>query len=199
MVDEQGRLCALLTGVRGPTMADRLPDDDGTEIEADSEPTAPVSSSRFGLKKPVIIAAAAIAVILLAAGGAWFSGVLDPVIAMVTGSDEPAAHGAAAPPQVVFFELPDLVVTLADADQKPSYLKVRVSLELASSQDIARVERLKPRVIDAAQVYLRELRREDLLGAAGTLRLRQELRKRIALAVAPTPVNDVLFADLLIQ
>jgi flagellar FliL protein len=180
-------------------MADRLPDHDETEIETDSKPTAPGSSSKFAFKKPVIIAAAAIAVILLAAGGAWLSGALDPVVAMVTGSEEPASHEAAAPPQVVFFELPDLVITLANADQKPSYLKVRVSVELASSQDIPRVERLKPRVIDAVQVYLRELRRDDLLGAAGTLRLRHELRKRIALAVAPTPVNDVLFADLLIQ
>ena len=51
----------------------------------------------------------------------------------------------------------------------------------------------------AATRYLRELRLEDLQGAAGVYRLREELLVRVNQAVRPAKVNDVLFKDMLIQ
>ena len=58
---------------------------------------------------------------------------------------------------------------------------------------------LSPRIIDNFQVYLRELRVEDLRGSAGIYRLREELLARVNNAVHPTKVKDVLFKDMLVQ
>jgi flagellar FliL protein len=46
---------------------------------------------------------------------------------------------------------------------------------------------------------LRELRVEDIRGSAGVMRLKEELLRRVNLAVAPTPVHDVLLKEMIIQ
>jgi flagellar FliL protein len=49
------------------------------------------------------------------------------------------------------------------------------------------------------QTYLREMHPDELRGAAGTYRLREELIDRASIAAAPARVKDVLFTELLIQ
>ena len=78
-------------------------------------------------------------------------------------------------------------------------MKVKISLEIGSHEDIPRIEHTMPRIIDNFQVYLRELRLEDIKGAAGMYRLREELLLRVSTAVAPIQVKDVLFRVMLIQ
>ena len=53
--------------------------------------------------------------------------------------------------------------------------------------------------MDNFQVYLRELRVEDLRGSAGVQRLREELLMRVNAAVHPIEVRDVLFKEMLVQ
>lgn len=160
---------------------------------ADAETAADAAPGRNGGRlRTLIIAAGAAA--LLAAGAliAYFTGALDGVF-----GGEPAAEAASAP--IVFYELPDLVVSLNTNERQSTFLKVKISLELPDQATIAAVERVMPRIIDHCQVYLRELRPDDLRGSAGTLRLRQELRRRIAMSVAPAEIRDVLFVELLVQ
>jgi flagellar FliL protein len=146
-------------------------------------------------KKPLIFAAAA--VLLLLGGGAavYLSGIL--------GGDDAAeidASGASKPGRPpVFYPLPEMVVTLSTPDRRPSYLKVRLNLELGDPAEAAKIDPLMPRVTDSCHVFLRTLRPEDLQGSAGTARLRTELLRRIALAVAPVAVNDVLIAELMLN
>jgi flagellar FliL protein len=78
-------------------------------------------------------------------------------------------------------------------------LKIRISLELTNTADINRVELVKTRIVDNFQVYLRELRLEDLQGAAGMYRLREELLTRVNAAVRPAQVKDVLFKEMIVQ
>ena len=92
-----------------------------------------------------------------------------------------------------------MLVNLNTAGRKRTFLKMLVSLELASEGDITTVEMMLPRVIDNFQIYLRELRMEDLQGAAGMNRLRVELLDRVNAAVRPALVNDVLFKEMIIQ
>ncbi|MBB4266723.1 flagellar basal body-associated FliL family protein [Roseospira visakhapatnamensis] len=100
----------------------------------------------------------------------------------------------------VFYDLPEMIVDLnATGGRKAHFLKVRVSLELANQADVARVEAVMPRVIDNFQTFLRELRVEDLQGAAGIYRVREELLRRVANAVRPAQVNAVLFKEMLVQ
>jgi flagellar FliL protein len=90
-------------------------------------------------------------------------------------------------------------VNLNSPGRRQSYLKIRVSLELSNPLDQPRIEQMMPRIVDNFQVYLRELRVEDLQGAAGVYRLREELLGRVNTAVKPVKVNDVLFKEMLVQ
>ena len=116
--------------------------------------------------------------------------------------DEAAANGApaeAAPIQATFYDVPDIIVNIQSADGTPAYLKLSVSLELDGVDGKTAIEPLMPRVIDQFQAYLRELRIDDIKGSAGVIRLKEELLRRVNLAVAPTPVKDVLLKEMIVQ
>ncbi len=138
--------------------------------------------------------------ILLLGGGAaglYLSGMLDTLIGNaeedpLEEEEEPAGPG-------FFYDLPDILVNLNTGNRRQNFLKIRVSLELENESDVATIERLMPRIIDNFQVYLRELRLEDLRGSAGLYRLREELLRRVSTAAAPAVVRDVLFREMLVQ
>lgn len=100
---------------------------------------------------------------------------------------------------VTYYDLPEITVNLATKGHTVRYLKLRVTLQVANRGVVQAVEPHLPRIIDTFQVYLREMRTEDLSGSAGLYRLREELTRRINLAVAPDEIDDVLFQELIIQ
>ncbi len=155
-------------------------------------------------KKLFLIIGVALLLIIGGAAAAYFTGLLEPLMGSSSGhsGEEQKGDGHAEPVKpgdVVFYELPEMMVNLNAQGRKTSYLKIRVSLELASQDDVPTVEAAKPRIIDNFQVYLRELRLEDLKGSAGVYRLREELLTRVNAAVEPARVNDVLFNEMLVQ
>ncbi|MCJ2015753.1 flagellar basal body-associated protein FliL [Methylobacterium sp. J-076] len=109
--------------------------------------------------------------------------------------------GAEAKKQVAFFELREMIINLSpDAGQdKGKFAKLRVALELKDPKLEEEVKSLAPRIEDTLQVYLREVRASDLSGSAGLYRLREELLKRVNVAVYPAKVDAVLFKDLIVQ
>jgi len=138
--------------------------------------------------------------LLLSVGGAavYFSGVLDFSSGRkVAEAPSPDQAGGCV---TTFQDMPEILVNLTSTGaRRQSYMKLRVSLELCRIEDRAKVVELQSRVVDNLQVYLRELRLEDLRGSAGFQRLREELRYRIAIAVQPVQVKDVLFQEVLVQ
>ena len=64
---------------------------------------------------------------------------------------------------------------------------------------IEKIQPLMPRVMDAFQTYLRELRPTDLEGSAGLYRLKEELMRRVNAAIAPSHINAVLFKEIVVQ
>ncbi|MBB4287037.1 flagellar basal body-associated FliL family protein [Roseospira goensis] len=190
-------------------MADDLEEDD---YDADGDDGFEEEGKSSGGKRKLLIIILPLLLVIGGAAGAFFTGVLDPVMEMVAGGDKAESaddgHGgggnghdgaAGALGQTVFYDLPEMVVDLNTGGRQQHYLKVRVSLELASQADVARVEEVMPRVIDNFQVFLRELRVEDLQGAAGIYRVREELLRRVGNAVRPARVNAVLFKEMLVQ
>ncbi len=126
------------------------------------------------------------------------------------GGDESDGHGGAgssvdygtvtyAGSDLIFYELPDMLVNLNSDGRQPRFLKIRVALEFGDKSIVKRVEKVMPRIVDHFQVYLRELRREDLQGSAGVYRLKEELMIRVNQSVRPARVRDVLFKEMLIQ
>jgi flagellar FliL protein len=99
----------------------------------------------------------------------------------------------------VYYDMEEFIVNLNVGSKRPSFLKMTVSLELGGESQIPTVEAKMPRIRDSFQVYLRELRQEDLQGSAGLYRLREELLLRINKIVYPAKVNDILFKEILVQ
>ncbi len=126
------------------------------------------------------------------AGAAYFLGVF--------GGGHKEEEKKPEPPKVtVFHDLPDILVNLNATGRQASYLKLKVALEHQEPLSTPKLNELMPRVIDNFQVYLRELRPDDLVGSAGLYRLKEELLIRVNQAVAPIKINDVLFKEMLIQ
>ena len=99
--------------------------------------------------------------------------------------DAAGDHGAGEQAAgVAFVDMPDLIVNLQSAAPRLRYLKLRLSLEVADPAAAEAVGRLMPRVLDSFQLYLRALTLEDVQGAAGMQRLKEELTARVNLAVA---------------
>ncbi len=160
------------------------------------------SGGSGGKKKLLLIIFVVLLLVIGGLAGAYFTGLLDPVMAMITGKPHGEASETAAGPEgpSVFYELPALTVNLnSGAARKARFIKIQVSLELEKETDKPIVEAVIARVMDNFNVYLRELRVEDLSGSAGMYRLREELLARIRVAVAPAKVRDILFKEMLIQ
>ena len=98
----------------------------------------------------------------------------------------------------VFYDMPDFLVNLSGPPPQ-HYLKMRVALQVADKESIARLEMEMPRILDGFQTFLRELRPEDLEGSQGMLNLKEELMRRLALAMQEPIVKDVLFKEIIVQ
>jgi len=165
-------------------------EDIGDGIEAEAKPREGGMSG----KTLVLFIILPIVLVLGGAGGAYFAGLLDPLLGAKQEEEEVLAAG-----QTVFYDLPEMLVNLSSGGRKSSYLKISLSLELEDPAAMVRVDQVLPRIVDNFQVYLRELRIEDLNGSAGLQRLREELLLRVNTAVQPVVVRDVLFKEMLIQ
>lgn len=174
-------------------MADTALADDLDQPEQEDSGSAP----RSGRKKLIIFIAAPLLALILIGAGLYFTGMLNRFIG---GADKSAGQEEKkAPKEAVFFDLPDLLVNLNSTGKKANFLKMSISLELESALDLPKLQTVLPRIIDNFQVYLRELRVEDLKGSGGMYRLREELLLRVNAAVAPARINDVLFKEMLVQ
>ncbi len=163
-------------------------------MDADAAPAADGEGKPKGKGKLVIIAAAGGLVLLLAAGGAaaYFMGLFG-------GKAPKEAEKPAIPAVTTYVQLPDLLVNLSSTGKRNNFIKLRITLELEKPTDQDRVKAMQPRIVDNFQTYLRDLRLEDLQGAQGLFRLREELLVRINAAVAPAKVTDILFQEMLVQ
>lgn len=172
---------------------DKAPEE-GAEGGAEGEGTR----KRFSGKKLILFIVLPALLLLGAAAGAHFSGLTKKFLG--GGEAEQAEEHKPEPPkQAIYYNLPEMLVNLNSAGRRASYLKISVSLELDNPADIPRIEAIMPRIVDNFQVYLRELRIEDLRGSAGLYRLREELLARVNTAAQPARVNDVLFKEMLVQ
>jgi len=168
--------------------AESEPDEEKVEGEGGESPP-----SKWKLKLPsmkiLIIAAAAVLVLGGGTGAYLFF------------SSKKADHAAAGVVKpAVFVDLPDVLVNLANAGgDSTRYLKVKVTLEVPDQALAQQIQPLMPRVMDAFQTYLRELRPTDLDGSAGLFRLKEELTRRVNTAVAPSRINAVLFKEIVVQ
>jgi flagellar FliL protein len=162
------------------------------EADAEADESAP-PKKKLPIKL-IIIAAAA----LLVVGGGGTGGYL-----WYSAKKKAEAEKAAATPvvkPVAFVDVPDVMVNLSNpGSDRTQYLKVKIVLEVPDQELAKQITPIMPRVLDAFQTYLRELRPMDLEGSAGLYRLKEELTRRINVAIEPARINAVLFKEILIQ
>jgi flagellar FliL protein len=160
-----------------------------TEVNPEAE------GAEEGAKKKsniLLVAIIALLVVLTSIVGA---------VVLKSGSDEEATKQAevVAPQPSVFFEMPELIVSLSGHSSNIRYLKLVLSFELASPEDEAVVLAQLPKITDEFQTYLRQLRLEDLRGSVGTYRLKEALLLRVNQVVQPVEAKNVLIKEMLIQ
>jgi flagellar FliL protein len=158
------------------------------EAETEGDGEKPKGLKRFLSRKMLMIVGVALVLLVGGGGGAYMTG-------FIGGAEE------GLPPQkpAVFYDLPSMTVNLNSADKRAQYLKISISLELGEKTTAHEVEPYLPRILDAFQIYLREMRTSDLQGSAGVFRLKEDLQRRINAAIYPATVTNVLFKEILIQ
>ena len=165
-----------------------------------------------GKKRLLLMVVLPLLLVVGGAAGVYFSGLADPLLSMLGGDESVVTEGAGAVDDnggpvvlgapveaAIFYDMPEMLVNLNTLGRVRNFLKLRVTLELASAEDIITVESVLPRIVDNFQVYLRDQSVDDLQGAAGMYRLREELLNRINAAVRPARVSDVLFKEMIVQ
>jgi len=145
-----------------------------------------------GSKKKKILIAAAGALALAGAGGGYV---------VFAGKKQPESEKVAAKKPAAFLDVREMLINLAPEpnQDRAKFIKLRASLEVADPNVVKEIQPLLPRVEDAFQVFVRELRASDLEGSAGVYRLREELLRRVNVAVAPARVDAVLFREVVVQ
>lgn len=162
------------------------------KVAAEGE-NAEGEASAGGKKKLIMIGGAAALVLL--GGGGYF----------LMGKKSADAHGEVAKVEVkkpvVFLDVREMLVNLAGepGQDKAKFAKIKVAIELKDAKVEEEVKPLMPRIEDTFQVYLRELRASDLSGSAGIYRLREELLRRVNVAIHPARAEAVLFKDVVVQ
>jgi flagellar protein FliL len=160
-------------------------DAEGAAAEAEGAP------AKKGKLKLIIAVVGFLTLVGGGAGGYFFL--------MKGPGEEKHAEAPAAKP-AAFVEVPEMLVNLVGLPgERVQYLKVKVVLEVKEEKLVEAIKPTMPRVTDIFQTYLRELRAGDLNGSAGLFRLKEELTRRVNLAVAPNQVSAVLFKEIVIQ
>jgi flagellar protein FliL len=181
--------------------------DDAAEAEGGEGKAKGKLAGLLGNKKLLIGAVAA--VVLLGGCGGWFflrskptpeqmaatapSGDLKaPTPAQQSGPKKPSA----------FLDLPEMTVNLAAGggqQDRQQFLRMKVALEVGEQKVVTEIQPMLPRVMDTFQVFMRELRPQDLEGSAGLYRLKEEMTRRVNVAVYPARVDAILFKELMVQ
>ena len=165
------------------------------EAEAEVEEGEAQPAKRGIPRRLIIIAAAGLIVLLAAGAGLYFF-----VFAGRAATDDAAKSQAMAVPETFIFNLPAMTVNLNDdGAEGDQFLKLTIALEVADETVMREIQPRMAKVVDAFQVYLRELRKSDLEGSAGIYRLKEELRRRVNLAIFPAHVEGILFKEILVQ
>jgi len=196
-------------------MADKVQEKDEKNADGgeNSENAQDNKKSAKNSKKKLLIIILPLILVIGGVVGLYFSGLSEKLFGKIKPAEETEEvvddKPKEAPPKdvpqavaganIAFYDLPEMLVNINTNSRKQSYLKTVITLELGDGNQIPKLEAVLPRVIDTFQVYLRELRIDDLQGSAGMYRLKEELLDRLNKAAYPVQVNDVLFKEMLVQ
>ncbi len=182
-------------------MAKKREKEEDVEGEEGAEQPKGKLAGLLGNKKLLIGVAGLL--LIAGGGGGWFymksKAAKQQVAAAGDAAKAPAVGGKRAS---AFLDLPEMTVNLAPGggpQDRQHFLRMKIALELNEQKQITEIQPMLPRVLDTFQVFMRELRPQDLEGSAGLYRLKEEMTRRVNVAVHPSRVEAILFKELMVQ
>jgi flagellar protein FliL len=135
-----------------------------------------------------------LALLLFAGGGTYYLSIIKK-----NASQNAESTDKIADKKTVYVEAPDLFVNINAGQGKSRFLKLSITLQVTGQSNANNIKANLPRITDSFQVYLRELRAEDLNGSAGMFLLKEELMRQVNIELAPARVQNILFKEMLLQ
>ncbi|MBT3766783.1 MAG: hypothetical protein HOB79_13750 [Rhodospirillaceae bacterium] len=186
-------------------MADDDENDDEDESEDDDEledgdEDEDGEGGGGGSRKKLFIIIGIVVVLLIGGGaGAYFAGVFDSSPETGKSADGEAEAESGEGVEVIYKDFPDILTNLNEGRRKKVGVRIKVVLELGSEEESLRIDSILPKVHDSIQVFIRGQKSNDLKGAAGMQRIREELLTRLNKAFAPTKIRDLYFKEMLVK
>ncbi|WP_270725528.1 flagellar basal body-associated FliL family protein [Shimia sp. Alg240-R146] len=148
-------------------------------------------------KLPLIIG---LVLALVGGGGGFFavySGMLFGSEPASTASAETVETSKDALPDVGYVALAPFIVSLT-SDGPASLLRFAAQLEVPH-EHLDEVERVKPRIIDVLNGYLRALSAEDIESPDALVKLRAQMLRRVQIVTGSERVSDLLVMEFVLS
>ncbi len=153
--------------------------------------------------KLIIMIALPVLLLLGGGAGAYFMGVFDDEEAVAEELEAEAEMAEVVVPEmptdIVFVDLPDLLLNLNVTGKRLRFLKVVTALEVVNEEMAEIVRQMIPRILDNLHLYFRSVRPEELAGPDGVYRIKEDLLIRINDTIDPASIRDVLVKEMLVQ
>jgi flagellar protein FliL len=179
--------------------------EEGVAQASEEIPELAPKKSKFNIKI-IVIAVLPVLLLLGVQAGLYYLGIFDKLLHHNVQTKEvkplqntTAEKTSSKPAQTLFHNLPDMLVNLMQDQDRISYLKLKVVLEMGDQSVVAKIDKALPRILDTIQVYVRELRISDLKNSAGIEKFRQEILKRLNLIIGSSEILDVYFPTMVTQ
>ncbi len=175
------------------TVAELIDEDGMTDVTAE-QADVPEKAGKKGLILGIILA-------LVGAGGGYYltsSGIMsskEPEVSNAMPADAMEKE-AKAQPDVVFVDLPPVIVSVNTGDSR--HLKFHAQLEVKTGYE-ADVEKMKPRIMDVLNSYLRAVELSDLEDSLALVGIRGHLLRRIDIVVGEGRVRNVLVMEFVLN
>ena len=147
-----------------------------------------------GMVKLIAIVAVAVVVIAGGAAAAYFTGLLDPLLGRKAGS-KVATIDLGTP---VTHQLPQIKADLKTGKCSAPLIRTTIVIQI-NSTDLPRLQGSELRVVDSIRTYLRDQERQEMVGKAGTDKLRAGLTNVINNAIQPAQIQSILFKEFVLQ
>ncbi|MEM7317954.1 MAG: flagellar basal body-associated FliL family protein, partial [Pseudomonadota bacterium] len=112
-------------------------------------------------------------------------------------TDSPGAHAASPLDDVAYVDLGALLITLGkDAEQRHLRFHAQVEVEARYQSD---VEKIRPRILDVLNGYLRALELADLTDPLALTRIRGHLIRRLDIVAGEDRIRDLLVTEFVLN
>lgn len=178
--------------------------EDDLEKDADGLPGGEVEEEPKSSHRRLIIILLAGVLVFGGLGGGLMYFAENPESLSVVGlnvsdGDISLAEKSAPVEESFYFETGEIIADLRVPRGKRGFIRVRMILATGSEEETKWIRDIMPKIIDAAQVYLRQKSPGELLGTAGSEMARKDLLKAFKAVARPTNIKDLLFRQFVVQ